>query len=468
MTLAMSAAMLVWILLTSCTSKTVDPRTAWLQQQITRENQHWLLTSPIWLARKYEKMASSPYDYMRGTVGTYYTDLTRHALTQQATPFLQTPAASQILLFGDAHPENFGTMLPGKALPPFSVPLYEDQSITLDIQDLDAAQYGPWLLDLRRSALGVSVLTTLLHGCEAVCRSAVLTAQVEGYVSGALGEPRPTEEGRLLMRLRDEALEEGQAQKKLDHYTEIGENGQRVLSFVAMLDDEHRGIFALTDIETAQLARLLEGYDAIDGFRLLSAGRRYGSGVSSLAALRYVVLYDRGSDGLEDDALLNIRELVDPPIAAGLLEDPGVHFPDNASRIEAVSAQLWSQPDADAAARGLRDGQLSFKCLTWSSWVQDIERDKLIEQWNAGELAAADIIAMARVLGWTIGAGHRRALTAAGADAAPILEAELRGNQDTLLTELLEAAAEDLATTFGDHQRFRRLLLDTGPFLGAK
>ena len=107
------------------------------------------------------------------------------------------------------------------------------------------------------------------------------------------------------------------------------------------LSDEGKGIFALTDSEAAQLDRLLEGYDAVDKFRVLSAGRRYGSGVSSLPAVRYIVLSARGSDGLEGDNMLSIRALVAPPVVPGLFADPGDRFTDNASRIEAVSAWLW-------------------------------------------------------------------------------------------------------------------------------
>lgn len=462
-----ASVVLVTAALAGCTPSTGAGRRAWLQQQIVAENMLWLSTSPDWLVLKYEKMASDPYFYMRGTAGTYYNDLARQAVHRSQTAFLSTPEASQILLLGDAHPENFGTMLPGSAPPPYNADLPDSRDLTLEFNDLDAAIYGPWLLDLRRAALGVAVLTTQLDGCDDDCLSATTAAQAEGYAAGALGEPAPSALGEIVSYILDEALEEGPEQKKTNKYTAIGDDGVRALVYDEVLDDEDKGIFPLSAAEQDQLDRLLADYDAPEGFRVLGSGRRYGSGVSSLPAVRYIVLYDLGDDGVEDDSLLNIREIIDPPTVPGLFAEPGDRFIDNADRIEQVSRWLWSVPDADAAARGMLDGAHSFKSLTWTSWQQNLDHLKIVEKWDEGKYDEDDLVAMARLLGWHIGAAHRRAPTASGADAGPILAAELDGRAEALAAELVSAVAADLQTTLSDVDTFQTLLTEAGPLLGA-
>ncbi|MEL6345281.1 MAG: DUF2252 family protein, partial [Myxococcota bacterium] len=357
------------VFLCSCAPASSD-RAIWLRHQIVAENMLWLPRNPDGLAAKYQKMAADPYDYMRGTAGTYYVDLTRTADIREETVFLNTPEANQILLIGDAHPENVGTMLPGDARPPF-----DDREVVVTFNDLDASIYGPWLLDLRRSAVGVAVLTLGLAGCDDGCRGAIRDAQIDGYRAGALGDPRPTDVGEVIVDMVEEAEEEGPAQDKLLRYTTLDDNDQRVLIFDQDLDEDGQAIFPLSDAERAQVDRLMADYPKPDGFRLLDVGRRFGSGVSSLPATRYIIVWDQGDPDDADDRLLNVREVLDPPAVGRLFAETGDRFIDNADRIEAVSAHVWAPDDADGAAAGMRDEPLAFKALSWTSWFQDLDHE---------------------------------------------------------------------------------------------
>ena len=121
---------------------------AWLVEQLTLDNARWMVNDRELLAFKYRKMSADIYDFMRGTAGLYVADASRPGTTRVGTHFLRVPAASQVLISGDPHPENLGTFWPDDGL---SEP---HASMAVDLQDLDGASHGPYLWD-PAAALGV-------------------------------------------------------------------------------------------------------------------------------------------------------------------------------------------------------------------------------------------------------------------------------------------------------------------------
>ena len=453
------------ILLTGCSSQFASSRALWLRQTLADENAYWLARNPAGLADKYGAMAADRYDYMRGSAGTWYADIARQSRERTATVLLEE--TEPILLVGDAHPENLSTTVPGRMpLPTEADPIPE---LGLELIDLDAASYGPWLLDLRRSALSLRVEAAPLRGCDNACIEAAIAKLVDAYIAGALGEDAPSVQGAIIENLLAKAIAEGQARKKYDKSTTSTIVSDRQFRVDQGLDENGVGLLPLTEAEQSQIDRLMAVYDGPEGFRVLDTARRFGTGISSRAAVRYLVLYDLGDDTTEtDNGIITVRETSDPPLIPGLFAEVGDRYYTNAERIEAASAMLWSTPEADAAAAGLIDGELTFKVLTWSSWFQDADHLSVLEAWEDGVIDAGDFMEMAGVLGHALGSSHRRGETAAGGSAAATLERDLAGDAEVLLAEILETSASDDLALQRDYLLFQALLADHGPLLGAE
>jgi uncharacterized protein (DUF2252 family) len=441
-----------------------DARTAWIVDTLAAENRVWASRDPSLLAAKYAKMAADPYDFLRGTAGMYQADLARPGVDRIGLPFGLTPELTQVLVAGDPHPENFGTFLADD--PPTEAGL--DAALTLEVADLDGAGFGPYTLDVRRAALGVA-LTLEQGGCDDACRRPALEAIAAAYADEAAGRTAldPTladgTHGALVDELLEDARAEGLLRGALIEATYTQEDGSVALTLDAALDAEGAGTLALTANEAAQVERL--AWSLPDGARVLDVARLFGKGVSSLPAVRYLALWDRGDDGPDDDDLFEAREIVDPPALAGLgALNVGV-FASNADRLARASARVWSSPTADPRAAWLEDGPMSFKRTSATDWFQGFNHRKIAEDLAEGAYTDADVAAWSALLGQVLAANHQRAGTLDG-DAPPI-GADLAGREDTWQAAVADVAEADLVVLLADHARFVDALERLGPTLGA-
>jgi len=345
----------------------------------------------------------------------------------------------------------------------------------------DEEPFGPYLLDVRRAALGMLFLMEPLEGVEPANLRATSDALATGYAEEialrAAGESgwdpvtAATTCSEFLTDLVDEAIEEGVERKRLFKYADPDEDGELAFVLDEAFDEDNEAWFALTDEEQAQLDRLLEAYapHAPADFRLVDAARKYGSGVASLPAVRYRLIWDRGHDGFDDDSLLQLREVIDAPAAPGLIHPvPGL-FEDHADRLAGAPRIFWSSGDeGDLLLAGLRDGTQAFKATGTSSWFQDIEHDKVAEAWDEGELDPGGLVCLAEALGRSIAAAHARSVTPDGEPALPAIAGDLAGREVEFAEERQRDAEVDLARTLDDHRRFLRLLDEHGPRLGIE
>ena len=97
--------------------------------------------------------------------------------------------------------------------------------------------------------------------------------------------------------------------------------------------------------------------EAREGEPVIDVARRYGMGVASLPAVRYALLFDLGDDSPDDDAMLFLREVVDPPAPPGRLPSVPLLFDSNAARAEQaapllarIAETLAAPPDATRSA----------------------------------------------------------------------------------------------------------------------
>ena len=448
-----------WPLLLAC-APPEDPRAAWLVDALVRDNLAWSTREPSVVAAKYARMAADPYDLMRGTAGVYLRDQSRPGTGRAPTAFLRVAEAAGTLIAGDPHPENFGTFVRA------------DGAWLVDLNDLDAAQHGPWLWDLRRAAVGLGMIgaaADCVQPCAADAARALgraYAAQVAVRAEG--GAPLDVADrfghGAWLASLvaRTEAMP-----PLIDEVAPSNRFGRRLLRTEG-LDEAGRGVSDLSPPESELLAALLAAWSGRPPeFRLLDAVRRFGVGVASLPALRFGVLWDRGDDGPEDDALVQLREVVDPPAAPGLVRPVGALYASGPDRINAATRALWFDPQADPELAGVELGPMSFKVVGWTEDQDGFEHVDLAERLAATLPDDGPLLELARFIGGRLADAHADARSADAALGVFAVAADLAGRGDELGEELADGAPDDVQTVLDDLARLRDALDRYGPLLGA-
>jgi uncharacterized protein (DUF2252 family) len=434
------------LLLVGCTAPT-DPRAAWLVDELRRDNLAWLSRDVAPLVSKFDAMALDPYDFLRGTAGIWLRDLERPDGDRVLTALADDPESLDVLLVGDPHPENLGTLTRFEA--PTAPPIEVD-ALAVEWVDVDGAVFGPAVLDLRRAALGLAVAVDGL--CDDVCLAAATGAVGAGWLA-RLSEAEPVPPPRIVGDVVSDALGDGRERKRLRRWTRDG----------AFLLDEERtadgaGLLPLLGEEIEVARRVIDAYAgdpaAPEGFRVLDVCRRYGAGVASRPAIRLLVLWDRGAEGEGDDDLLQIREVIDPPTPSGLQRSMPGRFLDDADRIVSASRLLWTASDAEPRLAGVRaDGDIAWKATNASSYAKEIDHLDVRLGLVEGDYEADDVIALGRFLGERLADAH----AATWDGGAP---------PDTAALDVADLALADLETLRTDHALFVALREELGPLVG--
>mgnify|MGYP000353495279 CR=1 FL=1 len=434
-------------------------RKAWLVDAIVDDNRVWLSRDPTLLATKYDKMGDDPYDFMRGTAAVFLRDLARAGTDRAPTAFLTDPEAAEVLLAGDPHPENIGTLSPTEGV------------LLLELNDFDGSAFGPYLLDLRRMLVGVAYLGDEGR-CGSDCAERLVRATTEAYLRELVsGYPWTSGlvDGRVdpvTQTLLDDVIEEGLGRERLLEYTQQIGAGRRFRIDPTL--DDGRGIRPLDTEERRQLQRLLSRWSgAPAGFRVLDQARRYGSGVASLPAVRYVVAYDTGDDDPGDDGLLSIREVVDPPAVPGVHAGAPAYWDDHGHRIEDTARTMWSRPDADPHYAGLVDGPMTFKVQTMSSWHNSFDHTKILRDVDRAFLTVDDLEAWCTTLGQLLARAHARSPTARGGRAGEAILRDIGGAGEAFVAERVRDALADRRQLRTDHRLFHEARDELGALLGA-
>jgi uncharacterized protein (DUF2252 family) len=426
---------------------------------LLQANSFYLQRDEALLADKFTIMAEDPFDFFRGSAPWYWKDLENRGHERALTHYINSPEAASLLLTGDLHPENIGTSQPGLA----GLNLAEAQAPTLEAIDLDAATFGPWILDVRRAAVGLELLLAPLKGCDRDCQDSILTAFATAYfteITQQSTEQSAEQNSLLLSDLLSRSLEEGSQQLRLNEWTSQQSH--------LILGETPSGDFfaALNEEESAQLERLLQSWGPPQGFRKLDAARRLYTGVASRPALRYTILWDQGKDGPEDDLLLEFREVLPPPVLPAFYGAIPARFDSGAQRIQYSAQVFWSRSDADILYDGMDDGVFSFKAYNPERWFQHFQHDEIKQNWEEGRYNQYDLAVFAQLTGQLLASAHARGSTPEGSPALPILAQELGSDLDAFIEELVENAQEDGALVRDDHSSFEDALKDYGPLLG--
>ncbi|MEZ4321685.1 MAG: DUF2252 family protein [Myxococcota bacterium] len=435
-----------------------DDRQAFLVDQLVLDNLRWMSRDPGLLRAKYRRMAADPYDFMRATATVGLVDWTRPGGDRDPTDFLTIRGTESVLLAGDPHPENVGVHRPS------------GDTLLLEVNDLDGAGFGPYLWDVRRGMLGLAVLLDEA-GCRGACAETALSRYAGDYASTVLdggvavhsGYGPTTTAPAVVADLLEKVRVEGPARTLFTTETEVV-GGERRLVVDRSIDSFDRGDLALTADERAQVARLASKVPV----RVLDSARRYGRGVASLPAVRYILLVDDGDPGPDDDRLLQMREVIDPLPFPGWRADLDGSFENNAQRVVWASRELWSRPDADPVLQARPDGAMAFKVTSLSSWFEGFEHLPLIERVEDGRFDDADLADWGGWLGAQLATVHLRAPTREGAPASAAIAADLDGRVEAFVEERVTDTERSLAGLRRDHSLFVGALARLGPDLGAR
>lgn len=444
-------------------------RQAWLVDALLDDNKPWLGRDLDLLRTKYDRMEEDVYDFMRGTAGVMVRDWARAGAGRDPTEALAAAGTGGVLLLGDPHPENLGALAPGAWWESADEPDW----LALEIHDLDGAAFGPYVLDVRRAAVGLALAlgegpwTEELHA-QAVGALALAYADELQRLSAGRAPSSPELAGDGIEgRLRAKARADGTARVRYRTHTTPTPEGPRLVLGNA-LDDDGRGLLALTELEARQVERLLDAWRAeAPAIRIHDAARRYGQGVSSLPAVRYVALVDEGRDTADDDALVQLREVVDPPLVPGLTTPalPGL-YADQADRVVQTAAALWTRPDADARYTALIDGGQTFKLSTWTAWHAAFDHHRIAADLRDHRTTPRDVEDFGAAIGRRIARAHALAPSLEGPPPVEALAADTLGR--TFAAERVRDAEADLAALHRDHGLFTAARAELGPLLGAE
>ena len=369
---------------------------------------------PERLAKKYAKMAQSPFIFLRGACHLFYDALPDSQL------FRDAPLA---WCCGDLHFENFGSYKGDNRL------------VYFDINDYDEAALAPLTWDIIRLLTSIQCGADALNATHAealTVSQSCLNAYRNALIIGKdLWVERDTSVGLVNALLS--TLQGRNRAAFLDKRT-IRKNHQRCL----ILD----GIKALpaSDLQKKTVTEFMDRFAATQPnpkfFEVLDIGRRI-AGTGSLGLERFVILVE-GKGSPDGNYLLDIKEAKPSAIAPHLLR-LGIKQPtwsDDASRVvfiqkrmQAVDHAFLQQVKLDGLPCILRGLQPSEDRVAIGEWGKKLDRLKEV------------VSTMGRVLAWD----QLRASGRSGSANADELIAFAQG--ENWVTEMLDAALGLTQTT---------------------
>lgn len=458
-----------------CETGADDARVTWLQSTLIDDNRILLERAPEGVADKFRKMASRPYYYFRGNMRIFIGDTTRPGPGFLPTRFASGPA-SRVLLVGDPHPENLGTYRPTAGV------------FVFEYNDFDSAMYGPFHQDVRRLALGFAVALR-----EAGLEPEALRPAVEAVAAGYVAEIDALRAGRapivvtpragfgaIVDDLFRRARRDGDAQEALDEYT-VAEDGVRTMFH----GDVERPVDGLitdrvqppSEADARLVRGLLAGYPATllepaetDFFAIKGISQRLGAGVSSYPLRRFYALVEGPTTALDDDRLLEIKEVLDPT------RGPTVHLRDrafvgNGRRVVDAQRRLHARPDCDPLLGWSEASPLQVRVRERTKYQKGIDVERIADRLAEGRWTIDDVADLARVAGRLLARSHAGAETLDGVPGlmpiAEVLQAAEAAGAD-LTAETATFVEQYLPRVEADYAAFVELLAEEGPWLGYR
>jgi uncharacterized protein (DUF2252 family) len=458
------------VLVVGC-DRSDDARSAELVNVIVGADEALIRARPELCAGKYRRMAADPYAFFRGSLALWLHDLRLD--TEGAARSAYALDGPLPLALGDPHPENFGVLEAG------------DGTLALEPNDFDAADRAPYLNDVRRLTIGLALAARLSNPDDAEAAGAASAAAREIARSAAAsyateiaafagGAPRPRYDasggGAFIADLFDRAEEDLESREELEELTEVEDGLRRLRRGVIDAAEPTAGLADLPDVAWQALPQALADYrrtlleppDA-SWFGIVDAARDFGSGVASWPRVRALILVRGESDAVEDDVVLEIKELPDSGVAG--LYPPGVHADSPQARVLATSRAAWSRPD----------GERLWGTTRWMGLPAQVRREAeahktvRVDRMEDAEGTPQALIALAARLGALLARVHASGVEPDGDTGAAAAIAERIGADGAAFAaEQADLSVRYAALVVADWQRFGAALAALGPLLGVE
>ena len=392
-------------------------RPEWLRQELLSRHAELLARDAPAVARKLERMSRTSFDYFRGSA-----DLT----AREPSRFL-TPAASQVAVIGDPHPENIGTFLTPRG------------EAVVDFNDFDLAGHGGYVHDLRRLALGLWLLADMADLSKKQ-RLRLVESAVEGYVA----EIKALAGGARPIALRVDTAFGGDLQEILASGDEV-ERGNEV----AQVEAAERA--ALIEALPRYRKSLLRPEDHAPTTLALKRAVRAEAGVASLPLRRYRVVVEGPSAAEEDDLVLEWKE------TRGR----------SAEALVRLQRAFQEVPDADALLGHASIQGQEFRVRQAGPQQRRLSAEKIAKAVKGPTWGKKDLRLLGEESGRLLARGHARAPDKEG---KPGLRAifDVVGDGRGLIYETANVTAAAAKQVEADRDHLRELRRKYGSLLGWK
>ncbi len=377
------------------------------QKQLARDLRE---VSSRWLwQHKCERMAASPFDFLRGSAPLFYAALRK-------VPELAVGPEGDGWLTGDLHLENFGVYRPQSLLDES-----KSEAVAFDVNDFDDAFFGPQRLDVLR-LLTSTLLAARTWGLPALGVRAAAEAVLDGVLVGrATGRAGRAPEAVVALLERAATRTRRQLLDARTEHTAQGRRFSRGPRYRPLSRALHRRAVAAFARYVAELPRGVRGHhgeawDVVDvAFHV--------AGTGSLGVLRIAVLV-AGKGGPDGGWIFDMKEEDEPSGRAFAMGNAGP----GAGRVLKALRKCLASPPRMAGRTELAGRSLLVRRLM-------PQEDRL----SLDQLPASQRAPVLRYLGALSGALHRR-----GAKRAPrwkAAEASVLLHNAVTLAGLYEAAA---------------------------
>lgn len=457
-------ALAAWSL--GCEAAPVDPREREIASVLAAADAPLLRSRPAMMAGKYRRMSESPFSFFRGSFALYLHDW---QLGQVADGTSRFAADAYPFSIGDAHPENFGA-LPGA-----------DVSFRIEPNDFDAADRYLYLLEVRRLAIGIVLASHESNPDDEAQRAEAIDGAAASAHAVALGyadeillsqteasdaDASDDGEGEVIADVLSRSERDLRERPELDERTVLAKGGRRLVRGAFDPEDPaHRYLDIPIEVAAALPGAIASYRESLaapppaDFFAIKDVVRELGSGISSYARVRLVILVEGPTASADDDVLLELKELAD---AYAPLAEPVVVEGDLASRNAEARALAWSRPDADPLWGTSELLGLSVQLRGDFDGYKTVRIKRLAEERGTPEAIAG----LGRALGSRLARIHRASEALAPGTVGEI-RAALGDDVETFAREQEVVAIAYAAQVIEDHRRFVDALESFGPTLGV-
>jgi uncharacterized protein (DUF2252 family) len=424
---------LILIALAACAPQ-LDARSGELLSVFERSDDVYLRSRPAFVAGKYTRMSGLLIDYYRGEGPIFQHDweLGRLSVTKFPTTL------GMVRGHGDPHPENFGIVIAS------------DNTPGLEQNDFDASDRLPALYDVRRLALGIALCAHEAGLDDAAAADIAKQTAASWAAAVRSGDHRRFSDPGAEPVLKDlfkRSARDLASRSELSANTVITDGQRRFLRGSPSPDEPTQAYFDLPPSTRAAVGTLVQGLGDPGYFTVKDAVRETGSGVASWPRIRILVIVEGPTAALEDDVLLEVKELGESSF--GGWYGPAIATHDVVSRVLEAAHRSWARPDADVHYFTSEWLGLAVQIRSESDANKGVKVSRL-----TGDRGTPDAVAgLGRTLGALLARIHGDPTVAPDDD-------------DAFAAEQSDFAARELQQVIDDQQHLRDLLAARGPTLG--